>query len=103
MRLTGMGQLAAVIKESFATITVDRHTEENNISNVAPISIQSRYTDSVEFSKKALELLMETDTETDSKAEPTTNRRQKENTDASFQQEQEKPVPERVIELNVIA
>jgi hypothetical protein len=31
MRLSSMGQLAVAFKESFTTITVDRHIEDNNI------------------------------------------------------------------------
>ena len=58
MRLSSMGQLALAVKESFATITVDRHTENNNTREVAPSSTQNRYVDSVEFSDRALELYM---------------------------------------------
>jgi len=66
MHLSNMGQLAAAVRESFATITVDRidrHTEENSTKKVTP-SIQSRYIDSVELSDKALELYMNADTGT---------------------------------------
>ncbi len=56
MRLSSMGQLALAVKESFATITVDRHTEDNNTREVAPSSTQNRYVDSVEFSDRALDL-----------------------------------------------
>ncbi len=101
MRITGMGQLAAAVKETFATITVDRQTEDNTINNVAPQSIQNRYNDSVELSEKALELLMGTDTESNSKAEFDTDRKQKENPDANHQQKQ--PIPKKAIALNVFA
>ncbi len=101
MRLSGMGQLAAAVKETLATITVDRHTEvHSNINTVQP-PVQSRYTDSVEFSEKALELLMGTDTESNSKAEFDTDRKQKENPDANHQQEQ--LIPKKAIALNVFA
>ncbi len=101
MRITGMGQLAAAVKETFATITVDRYTEaQSNITTIQPPA-QNRYTDSVEFSEKALELLMGADTETNSKAKLTTDRKQKENPDANHQQEQ--PIPKKAIALNVLA
>ena len=101
MRLSGMGQLAAAVKETFATITIDRHTEVHSNINAAQPPVQSRCTDSVEFSEKALELLMGTDTETNSKAEFATDRKQKENPDANHQQEQ--PIPKKAIALNVFA
>jgi len=66
MHLSNMGQLAAAVRESFATITVDRidrHTEENSTKKVTP-SIQNRYIDSVELSDKALELYTNADTGT---------------------------------------
>jgi hypothetical protein len=101
MRVSSMSQLAAAVKETFATITVDRHTgTHSNINTVQP-PVQSRYTDSVEFSEKALELLMGTDTKTNSKAELATDRKQKENPDENHQQEQ--PTPKKVIALNVFA
>ncbi len=109
MRLSNMGQLAAAVKESFATITVDRHHAEDNsnrINNVQP-SVLNRYIDTVEFSDRALELYMGADTETGSRAEFDTDRRQKENPDANHQQqeeqEQKQPAPKRAISLNVIA
>jgi len=58
MRLSNMGQLALAVKESFATIAVDRHVEDNNIKKVTPPSTQNRYVDSVEFSDRALQLYM---------------------------------------------
>ncbi len=104
MRLSSMGQLAVAVKESFATITVDRHHAEDNsnrINNVQP-SVLNRYIDTVEFSDRALELLMGADTETSSGAEFDTDRGQKENPDANHQQ-QKQPAPKRAISLNVIA
>ena len=66
MRISSMSQLAVAVKESFATITIDRidrHTEENSMKEVTP-SIQIRYVDSVEFSDRELELYMNADTGT---------------------------------------
>ncbi len=66
MQLSNMGQLAAAVRESFATITVDRidkHTEQNSIKEAMP-AIKSRYADSVQISDRALELYMNADTGT---------------------------------------
>ncbi|MCR4289573.1 MAG: hypothetical protein NUV86_04855 [Candidatus Scalindua sp.] len=98
MRLSGMSQLAAAVKESFATITIDRRTEENNIKKVLP-SIQNRYIDSVEFSDRALELSMGTDTETSSNEKLDTDQGQEENPGANQQQ----PVFTGAVPLNVLA
>ncbi len=108
MRLSSMGQLAAAVKESIATITVDRQTEDNgNRINNFQSSVQNRYIDTVEFSDKALELYMDADTETSSRAESNTDSRQKENSGANHQQqeeqEQKQPVPNRATLLNVVA
>ncbi len=102
MRLSSMGQLAAAVKESFNTITIDRHTEDNSVNNVQP-PVQNRYIDSVEFSDRALELYMDTGTETNFKAEFGTDRRQKENPDTNHQKQEEQPAPTRAVSLNVLA
>ena len=98
MRLSGMSQLAVAVKESFETITIDRHTEDNNIKKVLP-SIQNRYIDSVEFSDRALELSMGTDTETNSNEKLDTDPGQKENPGANQQQ----PLFTGAVSLNVFA
>jgi hypothetical protein len=61
MHLSGMGQLAATVKESLKTLAVDNYT----VNNKKASSIQSRYVDSVELSDRAIELSMQVDTETD--------------------------------------
>jgi len=98
MRLSGISQLAAAVKESFATITIDRRTEENNIKKILP-SIQNRYIDSVEFSDRALELSMGADTETSSSEKLDTDQGQEENPDAN----QQKPVFTKAVSRNVFA
>ena len=100
MRLSGISQLAVAVKESFETITIDRHTEDNNIKKVLP-SIQNRYIDSVEFSDRALELSMGANAETSSKAEFDTDQGQKGNSDANQQQLQ--PAFTGTVSLNVFA
>ncbi len=102
MRISSMSQLAVAVKESFATITLDRYTEENSIKEITP-SRQNRYVDSVEFSNRALELYMggdngmntneKFDTDQGKKADPGTNQ----------QQNQQQPAITRAVSLNVFA
>lgn len=99
MRLSDMSQLAAAVKESFETLTIDRHTEDNNIKEVTP-SIQNRYIDSVEFSDRALELSMGADTETGSKEKFDTDERQEGNSGPNQRQE---PAFTGAVSLNVLA
>ncbi|KHE94040.1 MAG: hypothetical protein K8F52_17910 [Candidatus Scalindua rubra] len=98
MHLSGMNQLATAVKESFATITIDRRTEENNIKKILP-SIQNRYIDSAEFSDRALELSIGTETETNSNEKLDTDQEQEENPEANQQQ----PVCTGTVSLNVFA
>ena len=99
MRLSSMGQLALAVKESFATITVDRHTEDNNTREVAPSSTQNRYVDSVEFSDRALELYMSVAAGMSSSEEFDTDKGQE---DPAANQQQQSAIT-RVALLNLVA
>jgi len=99
MRISSMSQLAVAVKESFATITIDRidrHTEENSMKEVTP-SIQIRYVDSVEFSDRELELYMNADTGTSINEKLDTDQGREEDTDANQQQQQ--PALTRAVSL----
>ncbi|HJO56276.1 MAG TPA: hypothetical protein QF423_06335 [Candidatus Scalindua sp.] len=99
MRISSMSQLAIAVKESFATITIDRidrHTEENSMKEVTP-SIQNRYIDSVEFSDRALELYMNTDSRTSVNEKLDTDQGLEESPDANQQQQQ--PALARAVSL----
>ncbi len=96
MRLSNMGQLAAAVKESFATITIDRQAEENSKKEVTP-SIQNRYIDSVELSDRALELYMNADSGTSVNEKPDTDQGLEEGPDANQQQQQ--PALARAVSL----
>ncbi len=74
MNLSSMGQLALSVKESLKTLTLDNNTE--NGEKVS--SIQSRYIDSVELSDRAIQLSMQSDTETALKKKIETVQRQEE-------------------------
>jgi hypothetical protein len=99
MRLSSMGQLALAVKESFATITVDRHTEDN-IKKITPPSTQNRYVDSVEFSDRALELYMGAAAGMSSSEEFDTDKGQE---DPAANQQQQQPAIARVALLNLVA
>ncbi len=96
MRLTSMSQLAVAVKESFATITIDRQAEDNNIKEVTP-SLQNRYIDSVELSDRALELYMNADSGTSVKEKPDTDQGLEELPGANQQQQQ--PALARAVSL----
>ncbi len=99
MQLSNMGQLAAAVRESFATITVDRidkHTEENSTKKVTP-SVQNRYIDSVELSNRALELYMNADSGTSVNEKPDTDPGLEEGPDAN--QKQQQPALARAVSL----
>ena len=99
MHLSNMGQLAAAVRESFATITIDRidrHTEENSIKKVTP-SKQNRYIDSVEFSDRALELYMNANSETRINEKIDTDQGLEEDPGANQQQQQ--PALARAVSL----
>ena len=99
MHLSNMGQLAAAVRESFATITVDRidrHTEKNSIKEVTP-SIQNRYIDSVELSDRALELYKNADTGTSINEKLDTDQGLKEDPGANQQKQQ--PALARAVSL----
>ncbi len=100
MRLSSMGQLAVAFKESFTTITVDRHIEDNNIKKVTPSSTQSRYVDSVEFSDRALELYMGAAAGMSSSEEFDTDKGQE---DPAANHQQQQPAITRVALLNLVA
>jgi len=101
MRLSNMGQLALAVKESFATIAVDRHVEDNNIKKVTPPSTQNRYVDSVEFSDRALQLYMGASAGMSSSEEFNSDKGQEE--DPAANQQKEQPAIARVALLNLVA
>ncbi len=100
MHLSNMGQLAAAVKESFATITIDRQAEENSVKEVTP-PIQNRYVDSVEFSDRALELYMNADTGTNTNEKFDTDQGQED--DPAENQKKQQPVPTGTVLLNAFA
>ncbi len=96
MRISSMSQLAVAVKESFATITIDRHTEGNSIKEVTP-SIQNRYIDSVELSNRALELYVNADSGTSVNEKLDTDKELEEDPDTNQQQQQ--PALARAVSL----
>ncbi len=64
MNVSGMGQWTAAVRESFAAITIDRHTEQDIAKQVTTSPIQNRYVDTVQISDRALELYMNADSGT---------------------------------------
>ena len=74
MHLSSMGQLALTVKESLKTLALDNNTE--NGEKVSPVQI--RYIDSVELSDRAIQLSMQSDTETALKKKIETVQRQEE-------------------------
>ncbi len=100
MHLTSMSQLAVAVKESFATITIDRQAEENSVKEVTP-PIQNKYVDSVEFSDRALELYMNADTGTNTNEKFDTDQGQED--DPAENQQQQQPVPTGTVLLNAFA
>ncbi len=101
MRLSNMGQLAAAVKESFATITIDRQAEENSMKEVTQ-SIQNRYIDSVELSDRALELYMNADSGTNVNERPGTDQGLEEGPGAN-QQQQQTALARAVSQINAFA
>ncbi len=101
MRISSMSQLAVAVKESFATITIDRQTEENSFKEVTP-PVQNRYMDSVEFSDRALKLYMGADTGTNFNEKFDTDQGQEEDPGAN-QQQLLQPALRGAVSLNVFA
>ena len=97
MNVSGMGQWTAAVRESFAAITIDRHTEQDIAKQVTTSPIQNRYVDTVQISDRALELYMNADSGTSINEKPDTDQGQEEVPGANQQQQQ--PALARAVSL----
>ena len=97
MNVSGMGQWTAAVRESFAAITIDRHTEQDIAKQVTTSPIQNRYVDTVQISDRALELYMNADSGTNINERPDTDQGQEEVPGADQQQQQ--PALARAVSL----
>ena len=98
MRLSGMGQWTAAVKESFAAITIDRQSEQDIAKQVTTPPIQNRYADTVQLSDRALELYTNADSGKNINEKPDTDKGLEEDPDVN-QQQQQQPALERAVSL----
>ena len=97
MRVSGMGQWTAAVRESFAAITIDRQSEQDIAKQVTTSPVQNRYVDTVQISDRALELYMNADSGTNINERPDTDQGQEEVPGADQQQQQ--PALARAVSL----
>ena len=97
MRVSGMGQWTAAVRESFAAITIDRQSEQDIAKQVTTSPIQNRYVDTVQISDRALELYMNADSGTNINEKLDTDQGQEEVPGADQQQQQ--PALARAVSL----
>ena len=103
MHISGMGQWTAAVKESFAAITIDRHTEQDIAKQVTTPPVQNRYVDSVEFSDRALELYMNADSGTNINEKLDTDQGLEKDSGANQQQKQQPALARAVSLINAFA
>ncbi len=98
-----MGQWTVAVKESFAAITIDRHTEQDIAKQVTTLPVQNRYVDSVEFSDRALELYINADSGTNINENLDTDQGLEKDSGANQQQKQQPALARAVSLINAFA